>query len=170
MRPLTILGAVLIVLVALLIFGRTRRVWPAAMFLLMTFGTLAGAQVLKWLVQRDRPPLSALADPPPADPTFSFPSGHTTVVTVLVVALVLIVPRTWKWLTAMAGGVIVLIVAWTRVYLGSHYPSDVIASILVGVAGVMLLRVLGAQLIVQPVLRMQARKREVSGSVAQGSR
>ena len=101
-----LIGAVVIVVVGVLILAATRRMWPPALFLLMTFGTLAGAQVLKWLVQRDRPPLSALVDPPAADPTYSFPSGHTTVATVLVVALLIVVPGGWKWLTGVVGGAV----------------------------------------------------------------
>jgi undecaprenyl-diphosphatase len=163
-------GAVILLAVALVILAVTRRMWPTVMFLVMTFGTLAGAQVLKWLVQRDRPPLSALADPPPADPTFSFPSGHTTVATVLVVALVMVVPGAWKWLVGVAGGMIVLMVAVSRFYLGSHYPSDVVAAILVGTAGVVLLRIMCAHLIVQPILRKRSSAELDRPAVSQESR
>ena len=151
-----LIGAVVIVVVGVLILAATRRMWPPALFLLLTFGTLAGAQVLKWLVQRDRPPLSALADPPAADPTYSFPSGHTTVATVLVVALLIVVPGGWKWLTGVVGGAVVVLVAVSRVYLGAHYPSDVIASILVGIAGVVLLRIVCCNLIVPLVRRLRS--------------
>jgi undecaprenyl-diphosphatase len=165
-----LVGAVILVALALVILAVTRRAWPAVMFLVMTFGTLAGAQLLKWLVQRDRPPLSALADPPPADPTYSFPSGHTTVATVLVVALVMVVPGAWKWLVGVVGGVVVLVVACSRFYLGSHYPSDVIASILVGIAGVVLLRILCAHLVGRPILRKRAEARTAPAPVPEQSR
>lgn len=165
-----LVGAVLLILIGAVILAATRRLWPATMFLLMTFGTLVGAQVMKWLVQRDRPPLAALADPPPADPTSSFPSGHTTVAAVLLVALVMVVPGAWKWLVGVAGGVMVLVVAWSRFYLGSHYPSDVIASILVGMVGVVLFRIVGAHLIVQPILLRRARKQPEPALVPQEPR
>lgn len=89
---------------------------------------------LKQLMQRVRPvldePLVHLA-------TYSFPSGHAVASTVFygaLCALVLAHART-LWLRRMAlavAAVMVLLVCFSRVYLGAHYPSDVIAGVAVG--------------------------------------
>jgi len=71
---------------------------------------------------------------PPVDVehTFSFPSGHTlTAVGVYGLIAVLLWQRGHRWL-AFISGLWVLIVGVSRVYLGAHYPSDVLASLAVG--------------------------------------
>ncbi|MFG1349298.1 phosphatase PAP2 family protein [Xanthobacter autotrophicus] len=59
----------------------------------------------------------------------SFPSGHATTTFAAAVAFAALFPRARAWLIALA-----LPVAATRVVLGSHFPSDVIAGAAVGTA------------------------------------
>ena len=68
--------------------------------------------------------------------TYSFPSGHAVASTVLygvLCALVLQRVRSRFWRVAAVAGALamVLLVAFSRVYLGAHYLSDVIAGIAV---------------------------------------
>jgi undecaprenyl-diphosphatase len=81
---------------------------------------------LKLLVDRERPDTSALIDLP-ASP--SFPSGHATTAFAAAVALALLVPR-WRWWALAFAAV----VAYSRVYLGVHYWSDIVAGALLGAA------------------------------------
>lgn len=66
---------------------------------------------------------------------FSYPSGHT-ITAVMTYGLLAVVirrrlPRAWRWVsTAIAIGVVAL-VGLSRVYLGAHYPSDVLGSVLI---------------------------------------
>ena len=93
---------------------------------------------LKHVFQRARPvvpePLVHLA-------TYSFPSGHAVASTVFYLTLCALVwqrarSRAWR-VTAAAGAVgMILLVTASRVYLGAHYLSDVVAGVAVGVAGV----------------------------------
>ena len=53
----------------------------------------------------------------------SFPSGHVTNNTTVALILVLFFRR-WGWLYFLVAGAI----AWSRIYLGAHWPSDVLAT------------------------------------------
>jgi membrane-associated phospholipid phosphatase len=89
---------------------------------------------LKNLIQRPRP---TLEEPLVQLSTYSFPSGHAVASTVFygaLCALVFIHARSPapRWLAALAGVAMVLLVGFSRVYLGAHYLSDVVAGVAVG--------------------------------------
>ncbi|WP_062464110.1 phosphatase PAP2 family protein [Demequina soli] len=106
--------------------------------LAVRFGLVAGvpwvaAEVIKVVVQRPRPDAALLHAPLVAHPSSSsFPSGHTAFAAALVCAmLIVLAPRRGRAGWAVLGCVLVLATAWSRVYLGVHYPTDVAASMLV---------------------------------------
>ena len=73
-----------------------------------------------------------------ADPdAFSFPSGHTTVAFAVAVALAGSGSGLGAVAAILAGGIAV-----SRVYLGAHYPLDVLAGIALGAASGWLARLL----------------------------
>ncbi len=79
----------------------------------------------KQIFARDRPSLWASIAP---ETTFSFPSGHAMGSATLAWVLLLLTWHTrWRW--PMAVGVVAFAssVAFSRVYLGVHYPSDILA-------------------------------------------
>jgi len=76
------------------------------------------------LFQRDRPSLWESVSP---ETTFSFPSGHAMgSMTLAMVAILLAWPTRWRWPVLLAAGVFALLVAASRIYLGVHYPSDIL--------------------------------------------
>ncbi|WP_101927061.1 MULTISPECIES: phosphatase PAP2 family protein [Luteimonas] len=114
-------GGILLV-VGLLIARRYRKGLFAAVALggsgLLNMGT-------KQLFARERP---SLWDSIAPEPTYSFPSGHAMGSMSLALALVLLVwPTRWRWPTVAAMAVFVPMVGLSRIYLGVHYPSDIIA-------------------------------------------
>jgi undecaprenyl-diphosphatase len=111
------------------------RIWVLTL-MLAVFGGMLLNLLLKHLFVRERPhfdnPLLVLA-------TYSFPSGHTVMATVFygtLCALVVSRTRQWRWrmLTIAAAAFLVLLVGFSRIYLGAHYLSDVLAAIAEGLA------------------------------------
>ncbi len=129
-EPTTIIGLAGVVGLALLYSPRGRS------FVIGFVTTLAGAAltgfVLKDIVMRARP--SGLI-PAIRETGFSFPSGHATGSMAFYgfTAFILcrLYPRYAKAVIA-AATVLVLSIGMSRLYLGVHFPSDVIAGYLVG--------------------------------------
>jgi undecaprenyl-diphosphatase len=103
--------------------------------------SISGA--LKVAVERDRPPLSRPVPEPllEAPSTYSFPSGHATVSFACATVLALAVPRLRWPLFVLAA-----LISFSRVYVGVHYPFDVVAGAALGVAIAIALRMLAAAL------------------------
>lgn len=105
----------------------------AAAAILIT--VLVGAG-LKTLVERARPENEYSA----TLATFSFPSGHSngSAVTYGLLAILLMPLLTGGWQFVLFGLLVLpILIGISRVYLGAHYPSDVVAGWLLGVIGVL---------------------------------
>ncbi|MEO8567322.1 MAG: phosphatase PAP2 family protein [Betaproteobacteria bacterium] len=89
---------------------------------------------LKLLMHRGRP---AFDDPLLTLSSYSFPSGHAMASTVFygfVLACVLPIPKPRRSVAIAGGIVMIALVCFSRVYLGVHYVSDVLAGILEAIA------------------------------------
>lgn len=124
-------GVLWIVLsLAMLCWRPTRRAGGIAL-LAMVLGMLCTNVVLKQLVLRPRPyvtvegliPLLTSADPN------SFPSGHTCAAFAAGVAWARALP--WRW-ARTAAVIQAVCMGLSRLYVGVHYPSDVLAGALIG--------------------------------------
>lgn len=125
-------GAVWILLaVILLIIPKTRKS-GAILALALCVDVILCNGILKNLFERIRPcdvntNVSLLVARPE---DFSFPSGHTAVSFAAVTALVLAgEKKMWKPALSLA-----LLIAYSRLYLYVHYPTDIIGGIIVGIA------------------------------------
>jgi membrane-associated phospholipid phosphatase len=105
-----------------------------AITLLIALAGSAGlGQGLKLLFARPRPHLFPWLT---GARGWSFPSGHTLTATVLGGLLAWLIGRrlsSWRRVALWVGaGLWVVLVGLSRVYLGVHYPSDVLASLAIG--------------------------------------
>lgn len=124
--------AIMVALFLFLLIVRRAPVNAVAVGSVATIGWLS-SEAYKLVVAEPRPDSRLLADPLlPQDSTFSFPSGHTTFAMSLAIALYFLARNTrWAGATLIGGAVFVVIVGASRLYLGVHYLTDVLASIAV---------------------------------------
>jgi membrane-associated phospholipid phosphatase len=67
-----------------------------------------------------------------------FPSGHMLAATALALTLWFILPKTWRWVSVLW----ILLVAWSRLYLGVHTPADILSGFAIGLMAVCVVRLL----------------------------
>ena len=119
----TQLYAAALLLVLLLI---TRQWRHAAFALIATLGTALANGSMKWVFARARP--EVLLEPLT---TYSMPSGHSSASFAFFITLAVLAGRgqpvrlRLTWL--MLGGMPAISIAMSRVYLGVHWPTDVLA-------------------------------------------
>jgi membrane-associated phospholipid phosphatase len=106
-----------------------------ALLLTIPIGMLMNT-MLKYAFHRSRP---AWDDPILMIGSFSFPSGHAMAATLLYGFLAAFVVRkvqAWRWrvLTVLASGLLIVLIGFSRLYLGVHYLSDVLAGMAAGSA------------------------------------
>ena len=150
-RDITALGSVsvlTILVVAVTLHLLLTGIWRTALLVLVSVvgGTIISS-VLKALFDRPRPDLTGAVEVF----TASFPSGHATLSAVVYLTIgVLLAQRETRWpprILYLAGAAFLTgIVGLSRVYLGVHYPTDVIAGWSLGTAWA-LLCLIAAQLL-----------------------
>lgn len=144
MRDVTALGSAPVLIIAVLAvvgFLGLAKSYRLAMFTLAaSAGGLALSSALKYLIDRPRPelvPTNAFTF------TSSFPSGHSMMSAVIYLTLAALVARLMekKRLKGYALGIAIiltLLVGSSRIYLGVHWPSDVLAGWSAGAAWALL--------------------------------
>ena len=138
----TLLGdgvALTLIAVAITLGLLLKRAWmPAAMSALAFALTPLIVKAVKATVERARP----TADLYGGVESFSFPSGHMTNSMVIYGALAIFAAHalTGVWKRLAVGGLILLIalIGFSRVYLGAHWPTDVIGAVLLASAMLLL--------------------------------
>lgn len=169
----TQLGAAHVLLVITLVTAGAlllqRRIAHAALMGAALAGGHAFNALLKAVFERPRPSFS---DPLATATGFSFPSGHAMISLTVYGALAFVIAarvgsRRAQLLVLSSAVGLVLAIGFSRVYLGVHYASDVLAAYSAGLAWLMIcaLALLTAAR-VRSALRQQLQRREHRGEVA----
>jgi undecaprenyl-diphosphatase len=135
MRLVTALGYywVVLPLLAVAFFVFYRKGWRLSAILLVvsTAGSILLTTLLKAVFERARPELFNSGY---AASFYSFPSGHATVAVGFYGTLTLILAYRLRglarWAVVALGVLLVLLIGFSRLYLGVHYPTDVLAGYL----------------------------------------
>jgi undecaprenyl-diphosphatase len=135
----THLGSSVVVLPLVLVVGglwwlRRRTALPLVVLASSYAGAVLIETGLKHLVARARPPV---VDQLVHATGYAFPSGHATVgtavwVTLAVLAIEALADQQAQWMAAGVAVAIVVLVDLSRVYLGVHWASDVLAGSVIG--------------------------------------
>jgi undecaprenyl-diphosphatase len=117
--------------IALPLLARRRPTVVFAVTALAVWSVDLFVQILKELIHRPRP-FEEISDPEPLTTlavSYSLPSGHAATSFAGAVVLSYFFPRAAPWLLLLATAV-----AYSRVYIGVHYPGDVVAGAAIGAA------------------------------------
>ncbi|HZF73102.1 MAG TPA: phosphatase PAP2 family protein, partial [Gemmatimonadaceae bacterium] len=114
----------------------TQHKYSAILLLVSTFGGLVLNGVLKLGFNRPRP---AIFLPEVHTVSSSFPSGHAMNAAIVYGTVAYLAARLHKrlWARALvmtAALIVIVLICVSRLYLGVHYPSDVIAGVAIGLA------------------------------------
>jgi membrane-associated phospholipid phosphatase len=110
--------------------------WYFSLYTIITFlGAIAISYTGKIIIHRARPHLWELFYQIGSD--YSFPSGHAmSSMSFFLVLTILTWNTAWRWLVIFIGSLFVIGIAWTRLYLGVHYPSDIVGGWMISLAWV----------------------------------
>ncbi|MEH2200225.1 phosphatase PAP2 family protein [Nostoc sp.] len=132
-----ILGAIALILIL-------QKRWRSLAYLLTaSVGSIIISRTAKELMHRVRPQLWQSIAP---ESSFAFPSAHAmTSITLVGILLFLTWASSWRWLVLICGSLYIIAIAWCRLYLGVHFPSDILAGWMVALGWT-----IGVSLIIKP--------------------
>jgi len=140
MVEITMLGTWIVVLsivsVAGLFLWLTRHRYSAVLLLVATAGGIGLNNILKVGFSRPRPHIFEWGT---TASSWSFPSGHAMSATVVYVTVAYLAARLQnshgaRLATLVIAAVLVATICFSRLYLGVHYPSDVLAGVIIGLS------------------------------------
>ena len=138
MVEITALGTgtvvIMIVAVASLFLVLTQHRYSALLLLVSTFGGLVLNGVMKLGFNRPRPTVVVHAVQTVSS---SFPSGHAMSAAIVYSTVAYLAARLHKraWarvLVMLTALVVIILICFSRLYLGVHYPSDVLGGVIIG--------------------------------------
>ena len=132
-EAITILGEELlpVVLISVIYFAFSKELAHRLFF--VTISSMSVNNITKNLAKVPRPFSTGKVNPLRVETAtgYSFPSGHTQTISTWSTTLAY---RFKKWYLVLFASVAIPLVAFSRLYLGAHYPSDVICAMIIGIS------------------------------------
>ncbi|PHJ66301.1 membrane protein [Nostoc linckia z18] len=137
-------SSIIAAVIALILLLQKR--WRSLAYVLtLSMGSVIISRIGKELMHRVRPHLWDSIAP---ELSFAFPSGHAIAsITLVAIFLILSWATPWRRLIFIFGSLYVIAIAWCRLYLGVHFPSDILAGWMLASAWA-----IGVSLIIKPYL------------------
>jgi len=131
-----------VAVIVLIVLLSQRKFRPSKFWFIAVAGGLSLVEIFKWLLHRPRP-ITTLYQ---GVSHWAFPSGHSAISAVIYGFLAVLLVRSFeprrRWLPFAAALGISLIIAFSRLYLGAHWLSDVLGGLSLGWAWTALLGIL----------------------------
>jgi len=119
------------VILLLSVLGKTDGRKAAVLLTIAFLVIIPLGTVLKSEIDRERPSSENILVIPDTAP--SFPSGHATIVSAGAAILFLRFNKGKQIIFSVILGIEAILVSYSRIYVGNHYPLDVVGGILLGI-------------------------------------
>lgn len=134
-RVITNIGSVVfsiivIIITSILLYKYNKKEDLKYFLIIMIIGNITSF-TLKLIIARNRPDILRLM----VENTYSFPSGHTFITTLLYGSILVLINKYYKknYVLWTIYGILVMLIMFTRIYLGVHYFSDTLGGFFLGI-------------------------------------
>lgn len=134
-RVITNIGSVVfsiivIIITSILLYKYNKKEDLKYFLIIMIIGNITSF-ALKLIIARNRPDILRLM----VENTYSFPSGHTFITTLLYGSILVLINKYYKksYVLWTIYGILVMLIMFTRIYLGVHYFSDTLGGFFLGI-------------------------------------
>lgn len=134
-RIITNIGSVvfsimIIIITSILLYKYNKKDDLKYFLIIMIIGNITSF-TLKLIIARNRPDILRLM----IENTYSFPSGHTFITTLLYGSILVLLNKYYKksYVLWTIYGILVMLIMFTRIYLGVHYFSDTLGGFFLGI-------------------------------------
>ena len=125
-----VFSIIIIIITSILLYKYNKKDDLKYFLIIMIIGNITSF-TLKLIIARNRPDILRLM----IENTYSFPSGHTFITTLLYGSILVLLNKYYKksYVLWTIYGILVMLIMFTRIYLGVHYFSDTLGGFFLGI-------------------------------------
>ena len=125
-----VFSIIIIIIISILLYKYNKKDDLKYFLIIMIIGNITSF-MLKLIIARNRPDILRLM----IENTYSFPSGHTFITTLLYGSILVLLNKYYKksYVLWTIYGILVMLIMFTRIYLGVHYFSDTLGGFFLGI-------------------------------------
>lgn len=125
-----VFSIIIIIITSILLYKYNKKDDLKYFLIIMIIGNITSF-MLKLIIARNRPDILKLM----IENTYSFPSGHTFITTLLYGSILVLLNKYYKksYVLWTIYGILVMLIMFTRIYLGVHYFSDTLGGFFLGI-------------------------------------